>query len=234
MNQTHQDSPDQLKFKAQDLKENGHSIREIARILNTSKSTVDRWIRTSDNADKNTKVNKTPLPNEKPSIASQSSSIRDVENTNEKVALRKLELEHQRKLEKMNLEHKQTLAIQRRQEQAHAAKELHPIAEEIYQWVDKELRLSRQHPSGVPCVPRDIENLCGQLRKFQARLKKHQSIHPSLEVSDYLDDIESLLDKATEWHQQSMEYGHKKSKVMLSYQWSEFHVECLYALQEMY
>ena len=134
----------------------------------------------------------------------------------------------------MNLEHKQALAIQKRQEQAHAAQELHPIAEEIYLWVDKELRLSRQHPSGVPCVPRDIENLCGQLRKFQARLKKHQSIHPSLEVLDYLDDIESLLDKAIEWHQQSMEYGHKKSKVMLSYQWSEFHMECLYALQGMY
>jgi len=134
----------------------------------------------------------------------------------------------------MNLEHKQALATQRRQEQARAAQELHPIAEEIYQWVDKELRLSRQHPSGVPCVPQDIENLCGQLRKFQARLKKHQSIHPSLEVLDYLDDIESLLDKAIEWHQQSMEYGHKKSKVMLSYQWSEFHMECLYALQGMY
>jgi hypothetical protein len=174
------------------------------------------------------------VPNEKPSIASQSSPIRDVENTNEKVALRKLELEHQRKLEKMNLEHKQALAIQKRQEQAHAAQELHPIAEEIYLWVDKELRLSRQHPSGVPCVPRDIENLCGQLRKFQARLKKHQSIHPSLEVLDYLDDIESLLDKATEWHQQSMEFGHKKSKVVLSYHWSEFHIECLYALQGMY
>lgn len=234
MNQTHQDSPENLKLKAQDLKENGHSIREIARILNTSKSTVDRWIKTSDNADENTRVNKTPVPNEKPSIASQSSPIRDVENTNEKVALRKLELEHQRKLEKMNLEHKQALATQKRHEQAHAAQELHPIAKEIYQWVDKELRLYRLHPSGVPCVPRDIENLCGQLRKFQARLKKHQSIHPSLEVLDYLDDIESLLDKATEWHQQSMEYGHKKSKVLLSYHWSEFHMECLYALQGMY
>lgn len=234
MNQTHQDSPENLKLKAQDLKENGHSIREIARILNTSKSTVDRWIRSSDKANDHTRVNKTPVPNEKPAIASQSSSTRDVENTNEKVALRKLELEHQRKLEKMNLEHKQALAIQKRQEQAHAAQELHPIAEEIYQWVDKELRLSRQHPSGVPCVPRDIENLCGQLRKFQARLKKHQFIHPSLEVLDYLDDIESLLDKATEWHQQSMEYGHKKSKVLLSYHWSEFHMECLYALQGMY
>ena len=33
MNQTPQDSPEQLKLKAQDLKENGHSIREIARIL---------------------------------------------------------------------------------------------------------------------------------------------------------------------------------------------------------
>jgi len=234
MNQTPQDSPEQLKFKAQDLKENGHSIREIARILNTSKSTVDRWIKTSDNARDHITVNKTPVPNEKPSIASQSSPIRDVENTNEKVALRKLELEHQRKLEKMNLEHKQALATQRRQEQARAAQELHPIAEEIYQWVDKELRLSRQHPSGVPCVPRDIENLCAQLRKFQARLKKHQFIHPSLEVLDYLDHIESLLDKATEWHQQSMEYGHKKSKVLLSYHWSGFHMECLYALQGMY
>jgi hypothetical protein len=30
MNQTPKDSPEQLKFKAQDLKENGHSIREIA------------------------------------------------------------------------------------------------------------------------------------------------------------------------------------------------------------
>ncbi|MDB4177475.1 helix-turn-helix domain-containing protein [Schleiferiaceae bacterium] len=234
MNQTPQDSPEQLKFKAQDLKENGHSIREIARILNTSKSTVDRWIKTSDNARDHITVNRNQVPNEKPAIASQSSPIPDVENTNEKVALRKLELEHQRKLEKMNLEHKQALATQKRQEQARAAQELHPIAEEIYQWVDKELRLSRQHPSGVPCIPRDIENLCGQLRKFQARLKKHQSIHPSLEVLDYLDDIESLLDKATEWHQQSMEYGHKKSKVVLSYQWSEFHIECLYALQGMY
>jgi IS30 family transposase len=218
MNQTPQDSPEQLKFKAQDLKENGHSIREIARILNTSKSTVDRWIKTSDNARDHITVNRNQVPNEKPSIASQSSTTRNVENTNEKVALRKLELEHQRKLEKMNLEHKQALAI----------------AEEIYQWVDKELRLSRQHPSGVPCVPRDIENLCGQLRKFQARLKKHQFIHPSLEVLDYLDHIESLLDKATEWHQQSMEYGHKKSKVLLSYHWSGFHMECLYALQGMY
>ena len=234
MNQTHQDSPENLKLKAQDLKENGHSIREIARILNTSKSTVDRWVKTSDNANDHTTVNKTQVLNENPARALQFSPIRDVENTNEKVALRKLELEHQRKLEKMNLEHKQALAIQKRQEQAHAAQELHPIAEEIYLWVDKELRLSRQHPSGVPCVPRDIENLCGQLRKFQARLKKHQSIHPSLEVLDYLDDIESLLDKAIEWHQQSMEYGHKKSKVMLSYQWSEFHMECLYALQGMY
>ena len=234
MNQTPQDSPEQLKLKAQDLKENGHSIREIARILNTSKSTVDRWVKTSDNANDHTTVNKTQVLNENPARALQFSPIRDVENTNEKVALRKLELEHQRKLEKMNLEHKQALAIQKRQEQAHAAQELHPIAEEIYLWVDKELRLSRQHPSGVPCVPRDIENLCGQLRKFQARLKKHQSIHPSLEVLDYLDDIESLLDKATEWHQQSMEFGHKKSKVMLSYQWSEFHIECLYALQGMY
>jgi transposase len=234
MNQTHQDSPEQLKLKAQDLKENGHSIREIARILNTSKSTVDRWVKTSDNANDHTTVNKTQVLNENPARALQFSPIRDVENTNEKVALRKLELEHQRKLEKMNLEHKQALAIQKRQEQAHAAQELHPIAEEIYLWVDKELRLSRQHPSGVPCVPRDIENLCGQLRKFQARLKKHQSIHPSLEVLDYLDDIESLLDKATEWHQQSMEFGHKKSKVVLSYHWSEFHIECLYALQGMY
>jgi IS30 family transposase len=234
MNQTHQDSPENLKFKAQDLKENGHSIREIARILNTSKSTVDRWVKTSDNANDHTTVNKTQVLNENPARALQFSPIRDVENTNEKVALRKLELEHQRKLEKMNLEHKQALAIQKRQEQAHAAQELHPIAEEIYLWVDKELRLSRQHPSGVPCVPRDIENLCGQLRKFQARLKKHQSIHPSLEVLDYLDDIESLLDKATEWHQQSMEFGHKKSKVVLSYHWSEFHIECLYALQGMY
>ncbi|MBT7998614.1 MAG: helix-turn-helix domain-containing protein [Betaproteobacteria bacterium] len=234
MNQTHQDSPENLKLKAQDLKENGHSIREIARILNTSKSTVDRWVKTSDNANDHTTVNKTQVLNENPARALQFSPIRDVENTNEKVALRKLELEHQRKLEKMNLEHKQALAIQKRQEQAHAAQELHPIAEEIYLWVDKELRLSRQHPSGVPCVPRDIENLCGQLRKFQARLKKHQSIHPSLEVLDYLDDIESLLDKATEWHQQSMEFGHKKSKVVLSYHWSEFHIECLYALQGMY
>ena len=226
MNQTHQDSPENLKLKAQDLKENGHSIREIARILNTSKSTVDRWVKTSDNANDHTTVNKTQVLNENPARALQFSPIRDVENTNEKVALRKLE--------KMNLEHKQALAIQKRQEQAHAAQELHPIAEEIYLWVDKELRLSRQHPSGVPCVPRDIENLCGQLRKFQARLKKHQSIHPSLEVLDYLDDIESLLDKATEWHQQSMEFGHKKSKVVLSYHWSEFHIECLYALQGMY
>jgi len=234
MNQTHQDSPENLKLKAQDLKENGHSIREIARILNTSKSTVDRWVKTSDNANDHTTVNKAQVLNENPARALQFSPIRDVENTNEKVALRKLELEHQRKLEKMNLEHKQALAIQKRQEQAHAAQELHPIAEEIYLWVDKELRLSRQHPSGVPCVPRDIENLCGQLRKFQARLKKHQSIHPSLEVLDYLDDIESLLDKATEWHQQSMEFGHKKSKVVLSYHWSEFHIECLYALQGMY
>ena len=234
MNQTHQDSPENLKLKAQDLKENGHSIREIARILNTSKSTVDRWVKTSDNANDHTTVNKTQVLNENPARALQFSPIRDVENTNEKVALRKLELEHQRKLEKMNLEHKQALAIQKRQEQAHAAQELHPIAEEIYLWVDKELRLSRQHPSGVPCVPRDIENLCGQLRKFQARLKKHQSIHPSLEVLDYLDDIESLLDKAIEWHQQSMEYGHKKSKVLLSYHWSGFHMECLYALQGMY
>jgi len=32
MNQTPQDSPEQLKFKAQDLKENGHSIREIKSI----------------------------------------------------------------------------------------------------------------------------------------------------------------------------------------------------------
>ena len=60
MNQTPQDSPEQLKFKAQDLKENGHSIREIARILNTSKSTVDRWIKTSDNARDHITVNKTP------------------------------------------------------------------------------------------------------------------------------------------------------------------------------
>ena len=234
MNQTPQDSSENLKLKAQDLKENGHSIREIARILNASKSTVDRWVKTSDNANDHTTVNKIQVLNENPARALQFSPIRDVENTNEKVALRKLELEHQRKLEKMNLEHKQALAIQKRQEQAHAAQELHPIAEEIYLWVDKELRLSRQHPSGVPCVPRDIENLCGQLRKFQARLKKHQSIHPSLEVLDYLDDIESLLDKATEWHQQSMEFGHKKSKVLLSYHWSEFHMECLYALQGMY
>jgi hypothetical protein len=71
------------------------------------------------------------VPNEKPSIALQFSPIRDVENTNEKVALRKLELEHQRKLEKMNLEHKQALAIQKRQEQAQAAQELHPNVDQL-------------------------------------------------------------------------------------------------------
>ena len=86
MNQTPQDSPEQLKLKAQDLKENGHSIREIARILNTSKSTVDRWIKTSDNARDHITVNRNQVPNEKPSIASQSSTTRNVENTNEKVA----------------------------------------------------------------------------------------------------------------------------------------------------
>ncbi len=234
------------KQKAKELNKEGLSFRAIAKKLGVGKTTVERWVK-EDSAAK--------FPNEKPDLPENSSelptksSMKPDSNTenrtvsqesqgnenesggaSERVAMRKLELEHERELKRIDLEQKRMWQKKEEQGKRTLAKLLRPIQ----QWAMNELTKASDCPSGVPCLVSDIHDMHQFLRKSHKKLTRFQENSNNWRALDYTESLSFLLLTTEEWSK-SMKNTYKEElsgKYELTYKWNNLDIQYVEQLAE--
>lgn len=169
-----------MKEQVKKLHQQGYSIREIAEKVNTSKSTVARWLQeTSSNQ---------PFPS-KP-------------NPNIELELKRMQLNHELELRKLAQQERE-LDIRNKQSKDQDRLnciELRKRLLPIQKWASLQLKLMNQHLGGaVPCTYQDISNMKSQLYQYEETLSDYVSIHQLDEWDDCLDILKELIAKTEEW-----------------------------------
>lgn len=169
-----------MKEQVKKLHQQGYSIREIAEKVNTSKSTVARWLQeTSSNQ---------PFPS-KP-------------NPNIELELKRMQLNHELELRKLaqqerelDIRHKQS-KDQDRFNGIELRKRLLPIQK----WASLQLKLMNRNLDGaIPCTYQDISNMKSQLSQYEESLSDYVRIHQMDEWDDCVDILKELIAKTEEW-----------------------------------
>lgn len=235
-----------LKQKAKELNKEGLSLRAIAKELGVGKTTVERWVKEELAAD---------LPNEKPELSESSSGLPEkssmkpdsktdnrtvpqasqgIENesrgASERVAMRKLELEHERELKRIDLEQKRMWQKKEEQGKRTLAKLIRPIQ----QWAMDELTKASDCPSGVPCLVSDIHNLHQFLRKSHKKLTRFQESTNNWRALDYTESLTFLLLTTEEWSN-SVKNTYKEElsgQYELTYKWNSLDIQNVEQLAE--
>jgi transcriptional regulator with XRE-family HTH domain len=206
-----------MKEQVKKLHQQGYSIREIAEKVNTSKSTVARWLQeTSSNQ---------PFPS-KP-------------NPNIELELKRMQLNHELELRKLaqqerelDIRHKQS-KDQDRFNGIELRKRLLPIQK----WASLQLKLMNRNLDGaVPCNYQDITNMKSQLSQYEVSLSDYVRIHQLDEWDDCLDILSALLNKTEEWLGQLDEIRDKTipfdpnsdDNQDCSYSWKAFETDLMY------
>ena len=238
------------KQKAKELKEEGFSLRAIAKKLGVGKTTVERWIKEQSTAN---------LPTEKPDLSEDSSEIStksykkpdsDLTNTeaphppqdtkkdfsiaSERVAMRKLELEHERELKRMDFEQKQHKARMQQEQEERNNQALEKLVRPIHQWAIEELNKASDAPTGVPCQVSEILEMHDLLTIFYKKLTTFQDSTANWRALDFIDSLAFLLLTTDKWRSSiKKDYSENLSgEYELTYKWNKSDTKLVKQLTE--
>jgi predicted transcriptional regulator len=239
-----------LKQKAKELSKEGLSLRAIAKELGVGKTTVERWIK-EEVSSKNPELtrelpkdsaenprNSTMKPDSKTDNRTVSQPSRDTENeshnASERVAMRKLELEHERELKRMDFELKQHNARIHQEKEERSNKSLKGLVRPIQQWAEEELLKAEDCPSGVPCLVSDIHEMHHLLGKFHKKLSGFQEKTNNWRALDYIESLTFLRLTTGEWsHSIKNTYKEELSgQYELTYIWNNLDIKYVEQLAE--
>lgn len=175
------------KEQAKELSRQGYSIREIAEKINTSKSTVARWLQES-------------APNQ-PISAQPDPSI--------ELELKRMQLNHELELRKLAQQEREQEYRRRDMERQYAMKqepeevvdvELRKILLPIYKWASNQLELLKEYSGeGIPCTEDSLTDMSCRLEMFHETLSDYVHIRKLDEWDDVLDTLKSLNSKVGRW-----------------------------------
>ncbi len=175
------------KEQAKELSRQGYSIREIAEKIDTSKSTVARWLQES------TQNQPSPI-NPDPSI---------------ELELKRMQLNHELELRKLAQQEREQEYRRRDMERQYAMKqvpeegvdvELRKILLPIYKWASNLLELIKEYSGeGIPCTEDSLTDMSCRLEMFHDTLSDYVHIRKLDEWDDVLDTLKSLNSKVGRW-----------------------------------
>lgn len=175
------------KEQAKELSRQGYSIREIAEKIDTSKSTVARWLQESAH---NQPISVQPDP-----------SI--------ELELKRMQLNHELELRKLAQQEREQEYRRRDMERQYAMKqepeevvdvELRKILLPIYKWASNQLELIKEYSGeGIPCTEDSITDMSCRLEMFHDTLSDYVHIRKLDEWDDVLDTLKSLNIKVGRW-----------------------------------
>jgi transcriptional regulator with XRE-family HTH domain len=180
------------KEQAKELSRQGYSIREIAEKIETSKSTVARWLQES-----------API---QPISAQPDPSI--------ELELKRMQLNHELELRKLAQQEREQEYRRRDMERQYAMKqeseevvdvELRKILLPIYKWASNQLELIKEYSGeGIPCTEDSLTDMSCRLEMFHETLSDYVHIRKLDEWDDVLNTLKSLNSKVSSWMNQFM------------------------------
>jgi transcriptional regulator with XRE-family HTH domain len=175
------------KEQAKELSRQGYSIREIAEKIETSKSTVARWLQES-----------API---QPISAQPDPSI--------ELELKRMQLNHELELRKLAQQEREQEYRRRDMERQYAMKqeseevvdvELRKILLPIYKWASNQLELIKEYSGeGIPCTEDSLTDMSCRLEMFHETLSDYVHIRKLDEWDDVLNTLKSLNSKVGRW-----------------------------------
>ena len=234
------------KQKARELKDDGHSLRAIAKKLGVGKSTVERWLKEASSSGSPSKNHDLPdNSSEIPGKSLENSLSKSVRSegsqppqgtkdksghASERVAMRKLELEHERELRRIDLENKRLW--QEKEERSN--KTLIGLVRPVQWWAKEELIKASDCPDGVPCLVSDIHDMHNLLGKFHKKLSSFQERTNNWRALDYAESLTFLLLTTEDWSNNvKRTYKEELSgEYELAYKWNSLDIQYVEQLAE--
>jgi len=182
------------KEQAKELSRQGFSIREIAEKIDTSKSTVARWLQES----------------------SQNQPLSVNPDLSIQLELKRMQLNHELELRKLAQQEKEQEYRRRDMERQYAMKqeqeevvdiELRKILLPIYKWATNQIQLIKEYSmEGIPCSEDSLTDMSYLLDQFHETLSDYVHIRKLDEWDDVLDTLKSIRSKVDSWFIQYLKH----------------------------